>query len=75
MWNNETVVMYNHKFLKSTGADYEISQMRGVIKSGREIKKGLFYYKVLWNGEAEVKGVLSSNLVRVKDGLLLDVTE
>ena len=73
MWNNETVVKYNRKFLKSTGADAEIADMSGVIKSGREIKKGLYYYKVLWQGESEVKGVLSSNLTRVKDGLILDV--
>jgi hypothetical protein len=73
MWTNETIVKYNHKFLKSTGADAEIANMSGVIKSGREIKKGLYLYKVLWAGESEVKGVLSSNLARIKDGLLLDV--
>lgn len=71
-----TRVKYNHKYLKSIQADSSIAGMTGTVKKVvREIKTGLYYLKVLWDDESEEKGVLSSNIAKIKDGLLLDTTE
>ena len=69
---NDTV-KFSHRYLTTIGADKSISDMQGIVKEiVRQLKPGLLYVRVLWQDETELKGCLSSNLARVKDGLLLD---
>ena len=70
------IVKFNHKYLSAIQAPKDISDMQGqVIEVVRQIKPKVFYVKVLWGGESEVKGCLSSNLAVVRSGLLMDGTE
>ena len=70
------IVKFNHKYLSAIQAPKDISDMEGrIVEVVRQIKPKLFYVKVLWNGESEVKGCLSSNLAVVRSGLLMDGTE
>jgi hypothetical protein len=65
-------VRYSHAFLNSISANYETANLTGIVKEIKEypqIKKVII--KVLWQGETEETGCLSSNLAHMN----YDITE
>lgn len=68
-------VTYNHKFVKSAQLPPELANRRGTVTEVKGLKPTLQYVRVLWDDDGQVTGCLSSNLARIKDGTILDVTE
>jgi hypothetical protein len=57
-------IQYNHAFLRNTGSDYDIANMKGNI-TGSKILGGKTFVYVLWNDEDQPKLVNPSNLCHI----------
>ena len=69
-YNINDRVQYNHAFLKSISADYELSNMQGRIIEIKKMGKKVLY-RIIWNNESESHLALSSNITRIGK----DITE
>ena len=57
-------VQYNHAFLRNTGSDINIANMKGSITGSKNLAGKTFVY-VLWNDEKQPKLVNPSNLCHI----------
>lgn len=65
-------IAYTAAFVKQTGHDKNIADMRGTVKEDRGNMGKNQYLRVLWDGETEYKGCLSCNICKIKSPSFAD---